>query len=444
MDRRKFLRASTLPLAASTAGCITLGILDDSKDSDGDGVPDSEDYAPRDPDVQVESDVKTTARPTTTTDPTTTEEPTSTSTTTEPTTTTTAKPTTKEPEPDNTIQANYEPIQDGAVAYFKSYSFQGARVALERRGFDDGELDDRMQFAVVAQRYPNGSVFDVQTTDAKSIGSGHNEFSLNYDMSVDSTKPFYITAYAFPTGTSFRDAADAGTVTHLCETDRLQLSNNQLQKSPHPDAKDTLKKSGYERISGEGVYVITVSGAVNFGLTVYKHGYIGSNQQAVQKPKEVVFESYESGLSKSLASIVSSSAEDAGASSAREKVSYAVSAIQQLPYVKDSVDDSYNDYNKYPIETLVEAGGDCEDTVILLAATLLAEPFNYGMILIYLPYENPDHIGLGIRGNETVNGSYYTYEEDRYFYQETTGEGWELGELPEDYKDESAKLIPLF
>jgi hypothetical protein len=30
----------------------------------------------------------------------------------------------------------------------------------------------------------------------------------------------------------------------------------------------------------------------------------------------------------------------------------------------DDVDNSYDDYNKYTLETLVEAGGDCEDTCI--------------------------------------------------------------------------------
>jgi len=51
--------------ATATAGCI--GDFTGQQDSDGDGVPDSEDYAPRDSDVQDESDVRTTTTATTST-----------------------------------------------------------------------------------------------------------------------------------------------------------------------------------------------------------------------------------------------------------------------------------------------------------------------------------------------------------------------------------------
>lgn len=51
----------TPTLGIMTAGCSSVGDFGDSgvEDSDGDGVIDSEDYAPQDPDVQDESDVET-------------------------------------------------------------------------------------------------------------------------------------------------------------------------------------------------------------------------------------------------------------------------------------------------------------------------------------------------------------------------------------------------
>jgi hypothetical protein len=54
-----------LVAASLTAGCTdVLGGGNDIQDSDGDGVIDSEDYAPHDPDVQEKSDVQNNSSPT--------------------------------------------------------------------------------------------------------------------------------------------------------------------------------------------------------------------------------------------------------------------------------------------------------------------------------------------------------------------------------------------
>lgn len=56
--RRRFIKSSGSILTAGLAGC-TSSITgdDDVKDTDGDGVIDSEDYAPRDPEVQEKEDL---------------------------------------------------------------------------------------------------------------------------------------------------------------------------------------------------------------------------------------------------------------------------------------------------------------------------------------------------------------------------------------------------
>ena len=85
---------------------------------------------------------------------------------------------------------------------------------------------------------------------------------------------------------------------------------------------------------------------------------------------------------------------------------------------------------------MFDRGGDCEDTSILAAAIL--ERLGYDVALLILKNEN--HAAIGI--NIDAYGSYYPYENRKYYYLETTGEGWEIGEFPDDLES-SAHLYEL-
>jgi len=59
MKRRDVLETATgLTLIGSITGCLGIGSGNDIQDSDGDGVINSEDYAPNDPEVQEKSDLQ--------------------------------------------------------------------------------------------------------------------------------------------------------------------------------------------------------------------------------------------------------------------------------------------------------------------------------------------------------------------------------------------------
>ena len=120
-----------------------------------------------------------------------------------------------------------------------------------------------------------------------------------------------------------------------------------------------------------------------------------------------------------------------------EMVDFAVSFVQNLDYVPDNVNTGYDEYPRYPLETLVDRGGDCEDTSILLASILCE--MGYGVVLLALP----DHMAVGVKGTENLPGAYWDYEGSRYYYVETTGTGWQIGEIPPEYKGAQARVQPL-
>jgi len=115
----------------------------------------------------------------------------------------------------------------------------------------------------------------------------------------------------------------------------------------------------------------------------------------------------------------------------------AVSFVQSIPYKTDKESTGMDEYYKYPIETLVEGCGDCEDSAILTAT--IVRDMGYGVVLLRFY----DHMAVGVKGGENMHGTYWTYNGERYFYLETTNTGWEIGQIPDKYRQERATIIPL-
>lgn len=97
--------------------------------------------------------------------------------------------------------------------------------------------------------------------------------------------------------------------------------------------------------------------------------------------------------------------------------------VQYLPYVTDIEGTGFDEYPKYPVETLYDRGGDCEDSSILLAS--IYEELGYDCVLL----EFESHMAVGVKCN--ASGVYYEEDGVRYYFVETTGEGWLIGELPD-------------
>jgi len=138
-------------------------------------------------------------------------------------------------------------------------------------------------------------------------------------------------------------------------------------------------------------------------------------------------------LMAALAGRIREAADERGFSD-RETLEFALAFVQSLPYAVDDPASGYDEYPRYPVETLVDKGADCEDTSILFAS--LAAQLGFDAVLL----SPPGHMGVGIALERPV-----TVEHDGtgYAYVETTGAGWGLGEVPDAYRSQDMHVYSL-
>lgn len=109
-----------------------------------------------------------------------------------------------------------------------------------------------------------------------------------------------------------------------------------------------------------------------------------------------------------------------------------------IEYQYDSDTTGEDEYPRYPIETIYERQGDCEDTSILMAALLKEWGYEVGFLHL------PGHIAVALRTADNYSGGdYYEINGHRYLYIESTGSGWNIGDIPDDCKGVSAQFYPI-
>ena len=109
-----------------------------------------------------------------------------------------------------------------------------------------------------------------------------------------------------------------------------------------------------------------------------------------------------------------------------ERAGFVLAFVQALPYTTDNVTTGYDEFRRFGIETLVDGGGDCEDTTVLAGAILSSLGEDTALML------SPGHIALGLAGD--YSGVATEHGGKLYYYCETTGSGWDVGELPPDVR----------
>ena len=103
------------------------------------------------------------------------------------------------------------------------------------------------------------------------------------------------------------------------------------------------------------------------------------------------------------------------------------SCSKSIRYVSDGVDD----FAKYPIETIAEGCGDCEDKSILFGSFAFSLGFSVAIIVI----TGHVFVGVHLESAPTHNSQYPSYwylniGGDNYYTCETTMDGWLAGDLP--------------
>lgn len=112
-----------------------------------------------------------------------------------------------------------------------------------------------------------------------------------------------------------------------------------------------------------------------------------------------------------------------------QEAQYILNFVQALKYAEDNVTTGIGEYPRYPLETLVDQMGDCEDTAILALSLAEIRGIESALILLYEAFPDAGHAAAAFSVNGS--GSYYEFGDMQYFYGETTGSGWQIGEMPE-------------
>lgn len=128
----------------------------------------------------------------------------------------------------------------------------------------------------------------------------------------------------------------------------------------------------------------------------------------------------------------------------RECIDMVIDFVQSFKYVNDYDAKGMAEYPSFPVETLFEQQGDCEDTAILLACILKEMGYDAVLLAFVDPGSNgAGHMAVGIKDDGTMSGTYYSYGGASYYYVETTGPEWDIGVVPREEQGKNAYIITI-
>ncbi|MDR0888260.1 MAG: hypothetical protein LBM39_03635 [Candidatus Methanoplasma sp.] len=124
-----------------------------------------------------------------------------------------------------------------------------------------------------------------------------------------------------------------------------------------------------------------------------------------------------------------------------ERVNCVLKFVQSIPYVFDIDNKGVNEYWNYPVETLWEKKGDCDDHAILFATLIKAMGYKVAIFIL------PGHMAAGVSVPD-ASGTYVEYGGIKYFYCEATalvGGDWvnqaNVGYMPPQFTTVSIYVV---
>lgn len=127
-------------------------------------------------------------------------------------------------------------------------------------------------------------------------------------------------------------------------------------------------------------------------------------------------------------------------------VNFVLKFVQMnIDYKLDNETKKCEEYWKYPVESLVEKQGDCEDTAVLYASIIKALDYDVALLLYEIPDSKSDigHLAVGIHlENSEKNWDYVTDNSGKkYYYCETTNTAYNIGITPPEIEKAELKEI---
>ena len=346
------------------------------------------------------------------------------------------------PAPTNELIADAGPLRDVAD-HFERYSLQSATVRTYAR-LQQYEYPEGARLWVVLSTYP------ALDRSARRLAAGRSDVltdvterdqqvTVSMDVEAVPVDQLFLQAYLLRADRTL-ETMRPGDGEKLCETDPFAVVDGRLVHDTHEHGHASLERPGYRRTTAEGVYRLDFAGQTareewTVSFVAYKSAYVREKYARRKRRSQYVTDAMADGTADTFGAILDAEAEANGFRTRRAKVDFLIDFVQNLPYVPDDVSTGYDDYTKHMVETLVEGGGDCEDTAVMLASLLQSASFEYDTVLLLFP----GHMAVGVYGDD-LPGTYYEYDSRRYYYVETTGRGWDVGDVPDQYDTSSVSV----
>ena len=123
-----------------------------------------------------------------------------------------------------------------------------------------------------------------------------------------------------------------------------------------------------------------------------------------------------------------------------DKIMFVMGMVRQIHYASDILV-GFDQFTKFPMQTLNDGTGDCEDIAILAAAILKEMDYDVKLVFLDIP-DGENHVAIAVFGEE-YTGVYFEKDDKKYYYIETIMSGYGFGEFPSLWSGGNVILIDI-